>query len=210
MAQPKLSHWGAVLGRMPRSPILLLAAVVLALTATPAAASEKAIWGPETLPNGASAFPTYHQLGVDTYQSVISWATIAPQRPQHPTDPADPAYQWPAAMDFIARQARTYRIRVAVMITQAPGWANGGRPPIWAPTNPRDFANFATAASRKYPSVRRWMIWGEPSRHEVFEPVPNNKPTGPRIYARILDAAYGALKRQSRRNIVIGGMTFTT
>jgi hypothetical protein len=32
---------------------------------------------------------------------------------------------------------------------------------------------------------------------------------GPRHYARILDASYGALKRVSRRNLVIGGNTWT-
>lgn len=33
---------------------------------------------------------------------------------------------------------------------------------------------------------------------------------GPRLYARILDASYAALKRADRRNLVIGGNTFTT
>ena len=42
-----------------------------------------------------------------------------------------------------------------------------------------------------------------------FLPLPPNRATGPRIYSRILDAAYGALKRVSRRNLVIGGNTFT-
>jgi hypothetical protein len=70
-------------------------------------------------------------------------------------------------------------------------------------------ADFATAASRRYPYARRWMIWGEPSRHSNFQPMPANKPDAPRRYAKILDAAYGALKAQSRGNIVIGGMTYT-
>ena len=33
---------------------------------------------------------------------------------------------------------------------------------------------------------------------------------GPRTYARMLDAAYGALKKLNRHNKVIGGNTFTT
>ena len=32
----------------------------------------------------------------------------------------------------------------------------------------------------------------------------------PHAYARLLDAAYGSLKRRSRRNLVIGGNSFTT
>ncbi len=53
------------------------------------------------------------------------------------------------------------------------------------------------------------MVWGEPSRQPNFLPLPPNRATGPRIYSRILDATYGALKRVSRRNLVIGGNTFT-
>ena len=39
---------------------------------------------------------------------------------------------------------------------------------------------------------------------------PLGQAEAPRLYARILDAAYGALKGVSRRNLVIGGDTFTT
>jgi hypothetical protein len=66
-----------------------------------------------------------------------------------------------------------------------------------------------TAASRRYPSVRRWMVWGEPNRADRFQPNDVDKPTGPRAYAPLLDAAYVGLKRVSRKNIVIGGMTWT-
>jgi hypothetical protein len=63
------------------------------------------------------------------------------------------------------------------------------------------------------------MIWGEPSRSANFEPLTPAKPfaalnaqqqVAPHMYARILDAAYGALKSVSRSNLVIGGMTYTT
>jgi hypothetical protein len=64
------------------------------------------------------------------------------------------------------------------------------------------------------------MIWGEPTKPGNFHPlstkaVPGQKLNaserkGPHLYARILDAAYGALKAVSRRNLVIGGNTYTT
>ena len=63
------------------------------------------------------------------------------------------------------------------------------------------------------------MIWGEPTRRFNFKPlIPETRDRpltrrmkkAPHHYARILDAAYGALKRRSRRNIVIGGNSFTT
>ena len=50
---------------------------------------------------------------------------------------------------------------------------------------------------------------GEPSRQANFLPLPPNRATGPRIYSRILDKAYGALKGVRRRNLVIGGNTYT-
>jgi hypothetical protein len=53
------------------------------------------------------------------------------------------------------------------------------------------------------------MIWGEPTRPGNFQPMPKNRKTGPRRYAKLLDAAYGALKKVSRRNVVIGGDTWT-
>ena len=54
------------------------------------------------------------------------------------------------------------------------------------------------------------MIWGEPNYGYNFLPMPQNSPTGPRLYAQVLDAAYGALKDADKNNIVIGGMTLNS
>jgi hypothetical protein len=179
------------------------------LVAAPGAqAAEKAIWGPVTLPGGGSAFPTYTDLGVDTFQYTVSFADVAPTRPAAANNPSDPAYRWPAELDQAVAEAAASRINVALLVTQSPGWANGGRSALHAP-DPAAFADFMAAASRRYPSVLRWMIWGEPNRADRFLPNAENSPEGPRAYARILDAAYGALKAVSPRNIVIGGMTWT-
>ena len=189
-------------------PVALL---VLALHAEPADAApdtKKAIWGPAQV-DGRSQFPIYDDLGVGIYQAQLLWNEIAPSRPADPTDPQDPAYQWPEDIALAVREAKRYRMRVALQLIYSPSWANRGRPREWAP-NPRAFAEFAGAAARRYPSVRLWMVWGEPSRHGNFYPLPPNRSRGPRVYSRILDAAYGALKRVRRRNLVIGGNTFTT
>jgi hypothetical protein len=189
--------------------LAVIAAVAVCLaSAAPAAGAEKAIWGPVTLPSGKSAFPLYRELGVDTFQIQLNFETAAPTRPAAPRNPRDPAYAWPAELARAVRAARRRHIDVAILVNRSPGWANGGKPGIWAP-KPRFFRDFVTAASRRYPSVRRWMIWGEPNRIDRFQPGVANKPTSARAYARILDAAYAGLKRASRRNIVIGGMTWT-
>jgi hypothetical protein len=175
----------------------------------------KGIWGPPTR-NGVSLFPIYRQLGDKLYEEDLHWDAIAPRRPKSPRNPRDAAYRWPAAVTSAVELAKRYKMQVALQIIGSPSWANGGKPPRWAPHHPADFANFAIAASRRYPSVHLWMIWGEPSRSHNFRPLTPARPyvplTGnqviaPHLYSRLLDAAYGALKSVSARNLVIGGMT---
>lgn len=182
------------------------------------AAAVKAMWGP-SVHGGVSLFPTYQELGVKVYEDDLHWNSIAPSRPRSSRNPNDPVYAWPAEVTQAIAEAKRYHMQVALQIIGAPVWANGGKPWNWAPTNPLDYANFAIAASKRYPSVHLWMIWGEPSRGHNFEPLDPAKPfakmnvhqrSAPRRYARILDAAYGALKSVSRANLVIGGMTYTT
>jgi hypothetical protein len=199
--------------------LVLIAAALLAPVADAAPSRKKAMWGPVTV-DGVSQFPIYADLGVGIYQTVLDWSTIAPTRPANPRDPADPAYQWPESVDFALSEASRYGIAVSATMVYAPEWANGGKARNWAPTNPGDFADFAAAAAKRYASIRHWMIWGEPSRRIQFRPLALDfhrtkritpaQREGPRLYARILDATYGALKSVSSRNLVIGGNTFTT
>lgn len=169
----------------------------------------KMIWGPFTLPDGSSAFPVYRRLGVQVLELQLSWSATAPSRPADPGNPADPAYRWPASLDAAVGEAARSGVALAVMVKSTPAWANGGQGPSWAPDDPGDYAAFLTAASRHYPSIHDWMIWGEVTRPGNFNPMPADSPVGPRRYAILLDAAYGALKAVSPANIVIGGMTYT-
>ncbi|HEV2060396.1 MAG TPA: hypothetical protein VGR11_13655 [Solirubrobacteraceae bacterium] len=183
-----------------------------------AAPLEKGFWGPAAV-DGKSQFPIYKRLGVTLYQTSLSWANVAPTRPANPRDPGDAAYQWPAELDDVIAEARRHDMRVLILLAGSPPWANGGKSAEWAPNRPGDFADFVRAASRRYPGVRHWMIWGEPSRSNNFKPLVE-QPLGtkitsaqrraPRRYARLLDAAYGQLKAQRRSNLVIGGNTYVT
>jgi hypothetical protein len=139
----------------------------------------------------------------------LVWANVATSRPERPRDPQDPAYQWPEKVDFAVRAGPRSDIKVALMVVGTPAWANGGKDWNWAPDRTRDYKSFVIAAARRYGEVRRWMIWGEPDRQQNFQPLPRNEPEGPRLYAKLLDGAYEGLKSVNRRNIVIGGMTFS-
>jgi hypothetical protein len=198
--------------------LLPLAALACLLVPASASAFQKAIWGTPVV-NGVNQFPMYHKLGVTIDEVDLDWDQVAPTRPKDPTNPNDPAYQWPAVVSQAITDGRPYHIQVLIQIRDAPAWANGGHTnPAWAPKNPQDFANFAAAAAKHYSAVKLWMIWGEPTRAGNFYPLVSALPgaplggdqlTAPHLYARILNDAYGSLKAVSRKNIVIGGCTWT-
>jgi hypothetical protein len=200
-----------------------IVAVVLTAALGPAGAApaalaanpgKKAIWGPVT------AFATYHELGVGIYQTGLSWASVAPTRPKNPSNPNDPAYHWTSDISYAIQQARIYHMRILLQVSQTPGWENGGHASNYPPRNVGDLTQFMTAAARRYRSVHLWMIWGEPDRKANWATLVPAAATArsltpaqaaaPRLYARMLDASYGALKRASKNNLVIGGNTFTT
>jgi hypothetical protein len=201
-----------------RNNFAALAALLAVMAISPAGTSGhpppypsalKAIFGPVTLPNGTSAFPVYHRLGVQTLELDLSWNRTAPTRPSEATNPADPAYRWPAALESAIVQAARYHIAITLLVEDFPAWSNGGRESSWAPLDPMDYANFLTAASRRYPRVRQWMILDEVNSTRNFNPLPVGSPAGPELYAQLLQDAYGALKAVSPANMVIGGMTYS-
>ena len=211
-------------GRTPRGrlAVLLSAFALLAwlgLGALPArsnaaVSTHKLIWGP----TDAAAFNTYADLGAGLYEFTINWSLIAPTRPAEPTNPSDPAYQWTPAVDEAIANAEAHGMRVVLEVSGAPGWANGGHPWPFAPTNPQDYADFVAAASKRWPAVHYWQIWGEPSRRPNFMPLPKHvfgekltraQQRGPELYAQILDDSYVSLKQVNPENIVIGGNTYS-
>jgi hypothetical protein len=195
---------------MGRRALVVAVACLVAWGGVTAAAeakvtTRKALWGPAQV-DGVSQFPVYAQLGAGIWETSISWRDIATARPKDPTNPADPAYRWPTDLDAQIAEAAKYGITVLVSISGSPGWSNHGRDWFWAPTDPQDYANFLAAASRRYPAIHRWLIWGEPNKAANFRPTGS---TGAQRYARILDATYAALKKVSRKNLVIGGNSYT-
>ncbi len=106
-------------GRVIATCVCVLAAGLAGLCEPPSAqAAEKAIWGPAKLPSGASAFPVYRDLGVDTIQFQLDFATVAPTAPAAPGNPGDPAYRWPSDLDATIAEARANGIEVALLVNQ--------------------------------------------------------------------------------------------
>ena len=71
-----------------------------------------------------------------------------------------------------------------------------------APANASDFANFATAAARRYPQIQVWEIWNEPNIVPYWQPKPDAVK-----YTALLKAAYIAIKAVNPNAIVLTGGT---
>jgi hypothetical protein len=152
---------------------------------------------------GRSVFPQLAKLGASFLVYAVRWADVAKTKPANGRDPEDTAYDW-AALDTAFAQAGASGIEIVPEIYATPAWANGNRAPEYGPTKPSDYADFIVAMGTRYPQIRRWIIWGEPSRPQQWQPQGR---AGARRYAQLLDTAYAAIKRLRKADIVIGGNT---
>ena len=183
---------------------LLLPALLIAPVSADAAVSrKKAIWGPVEI-EGISQFPVYKDLGAGIYMTRLEWDKVAIFKPDDGKDPVDTGYDWPAEIDTAIDEAKRNGMDVALTVTGTPEWANGDKEPRFAPTQPKDYADFLTAAAKRYPAMHLWVIWDGPTQAENFQPVSASR------YARLLDGAYAALKARSKLNRVIGGNSYTS
>ena len=174
-----------------------------ALTAT--RAPSKCVTDSKPIRGNGTIFRELRALGTRVWSGGLSWAAAAPTRPTDARSPDDPAYSWPASLDTALSAAQANRIEPILNVSGFPSWANGGRSEDWAPERPEDFADFMAAAVQKYPQVRRWIIISEPGNIYNFRPQGGNGRTAPRLYARLLDAAYVAMHTVRPDVVVIGG-----
>ena len=92
---------------------------------------------------------TFKRLGVPLVRFTLHWNEISLRRPADPNSPRDRAYDWRRS-DRILRGLRRHGLTPVLTLVGTPLWANGGRPPNFAPPRPRDFRAFAHAAARRY------------------------------------------------------------
>lgn len=154
--------------------------------------------GPGTIQDRVA---TLQNLGVRIVRFTLHWNQIAATRPATATDPSDPAYDWTDA-STVLDALHSAHIDVLLQLVGTPAWANGDRPPNYAPTSSSSFAAFATAAAGEYPWVRKWLIWNEPNQALWLRPTTTHT-----YVTRILNPAYAAIHRAIPAATVGGGGT---
>jgi hypothetical protein len=144
---------------------------------------------------------TLQRLGVRVVRFTLRWDEIAASAPSTPTDPQDPAYDWSEA-SAVLDALHAAGVDVVVQLVDSPPWANGGKPPNYVPKAASSFAAFATAAARRFPWVRKWVVWNEPNQARWLRPT-----SAPLYVTRLLNPAYRAIHGVIPGAQVAGGGT---
>lgn len=203
----------------------LVAMLVLAATPRPATAAEGLLVGihddAQVLGNPVEAFATLQRLRAQITRVTIRWDQVAATRPARASDPADPAYDW-GQYDRTVSEAAARNIEVVFTIWGTPGWANGGKAPVFAPKKGHHLRAFAKAAQRRYSGtfqtaeyallarVSKWTAWNEPNLHTFLRPQYKRikkkgkkatfKRRSPAIYARLCNATVEGIHAAAKEN----------
>lgn len=152
----------------------------------------------------------------------ILWKDVAPTPPANPTDPADPAYRFDH-IDAVVKGLHKRGITPIVSVFSGPAWATGGTvdddglPYNSRVPDPDAYAAFLEALSRRYggrfegrdgkrlPRVRYWEVWNEPNLKIFLWPQADEdgRMVSPGAYARLVRAAYPAIKRGGGEDTVV-------
>lgn len=126
----------------------------------------------------------------------VSWAMLQPTG----RDSYDLRWGVPF-VDRVVKMATSRGLRPLVTLWLTPAWANNGAGERVLPNDPQDYARAAAwAAARWAGEVGAWEIWNEPN-HGAFM-----VGADPAAYARLLRAAYPAIKAAApQATVVFGG-----
>jgi hypothetical protein len=153
--------------------------------------------------------------GATLIRTIVNWSHVAPRRPRDASDPFAPGYHLDD-LDELVRNATQRGMDVLLTIWGTPAWANGGAGPNVPPTDPTDLEVFARALATRYsgaypgyPFVRYFSVWNEPNSGLFLSPQfdAHGRPVAPRVYARLVEAAYAGIKSGSPRALVGAGET---
>ena len=147
--------------------------------------------------------------GVESIRVPFSWAAI---------EPRDGTFDWHGT-DAIVEAAAAHGLTLLPNLIYTPTWASSrahsATPYLYAPSDPRQFARFATAITARYgssgsfwrshPSLRadpvtEWQIWNEQGFPKFWRSTP-----WPQTYTSLLKAAYVAIHHAEPSATVIAG-----
>jgi hypothetical protein len=144
------------------------------------------------------------------------WRSIAPANPLpgfEPSNPNDPEYSW-GTLDAAVQGATSRGLKVTIVVTQAPDWAEGrhrhGNAPAgtWKPS-PKKLKAFAKAIAKRYEGqVRHFQLWAEPNLSTYLTPQwRHGHPIGPLHYRKMLNAFYAGVHSVDMHDEVLTGGT---
>jgi hypothetical protein len=181
-------------------------------------------------PSEAGWLPRTAATGVRLALIPTYWAAMEPNPPaggQNPTDPGGPQYNF-AALDGTVRDFASAGIQVALLVTDAPSWAEApGGPQYyeaaggWEP-NATAFGQLGTALAKRYsgsypdplhpgrslPRVKYFQAWAEANFSVHLAPQWTKSGgtwvnTGAQIYDSMLNAFYAGVKSVHGDNFVV-------
>jgi Glutamine amidotransferase domain len=115
-------------------------------------------------------------LRVRVWMSGLSWADGRRTRDRPTTRPTHGRRR-----STLPWTRRAYGIEPVLYVNGFPSWSNGGRDGSWVPKNPADYGDFMAAAVARYPQVRRWIAFSEPSHMVNFRPQGEGGRRAPRL-----------------------------
>ena len=148
--------------------LAVVSACAYASSAAAAPTSSTAIQDDAWLLDGPGTFDqrldVVQSLGVTIVRFSIHWDQVAPTRPARALASNDPAYRWQAA-DAVLNGLHARGIEPLVTLYGAPRGRTAAASRTSPPKSSTTFADFAYAAAKRYPFVRKWTIWNEPNQN---------------------------------------------
>jgi polysaccharide biosynthesis protein PslG len=135
--------------------------------------------------------------GVTWVRIDLGWTNFEPAR-RH----LNPAYVQTA--DDAVDAARAHGLQVLATLLSTPRWANHGRGPNVAPSNPADYAWIAGWVAGHFAGrVSAWELWNEEDNTFVWNP------PDPAAYAALVRAADPTIKAADpAATVVLGGVSY--
>lgn len=164
-----------------------------------------AFWTGRTDADRRAMFDRLRGLKARWVRIGLPWALVQPDRPTA----SDGGWStWGLDLvDRVVRMAHQRGLKISFTFVGTPDWANGGKGPLYLPTNPSDYARVIRVLAHRYRErVQSWEIWNE-ANHDV-----HLKGATLGDYVELLCRAYPAVNRGSPRAKVIsagtGGVDF--